>query len=260
LALVGKDRSHHYNHSTYNDLIITGLCGLHPAEGNELEIKPIVDGSIKYFCLCDVEYHGHNLTIVYDADGNKYKLGIGLAVIVDGVKAKLIQRNDKYTVAIGSPVLKNKPKTQVNIAVNLLKKGYPIPSASVNFVPDSLYTAIDGRSWAFPEVKNRWSTVGSTSSTDWYALDFGEPKTISTVKIFLFTDGKMYNMPDDISIEYMKKNQWLPVKIKSRTPATLVGNTVNSAGFSKLTTTQIRVVFKHKNIGSAVAMAELECY
>ena len=260
IPLVGRDRSHHYNHSTYNDLIITGLCGVHPSEGNVLEIKPLVDGSIKYFRLTDMQYHGHKITIVYDADGSRYMTGKGLKVMVDGKKVRLSNKNGKYTVEIGSPVLKKQLQTQSNLAVNLTKKEYPIPSASVNSIPDSLYKAIDGRIIYFPEVKNWWSTIGSKTTTDWYKLDYGEAKRISTVKVFLVADDKMYRVPTDIIIEYRNEGQWIPIPIKSKTPATLAGNTVNTVSFNALTTTQIRVVFKHGLAGSAVAMTELECY
>ena len=73
-------------------LIITGLCGIRPSEGDTLVINPLLDNSIQYFCLDDVLYHGHKLTVVYDKDGSKYKLGKGLTVFVDGKKHALIQK------------------------------------------------------------------------------------------------------------------------------------------------------------------------
>lgn len=82
-----QERSRYYNHSTYCDLIITGLCGLTPREDNTVEVNPLIpDGSLKYFCLDDVLYHGHHLTIIYDADGQRYHHGTGLMIFVDGVK------------------------------------------------------------------------------------------------------------------------------------------------------------------------------
>ena len=84
--------SNHYNHSSFNNLVITGLCGIRPSTGDTLVINPLVDNSIQYFCLDDVLYHGHKLTVVYDEDGSKYKLGKGLTVFVDGKKAPLIQK------------------------------------------------------------------------------------------------------------------------------------------------------------------------
>ena len=37
-----------------------------------------------YFCLDNVAYHGHVLTIVWDRDGSHYHAGRGLSVFIDG--------------------------------------------------------------------------------------------------------------------------------------------------------------------------------
>ena len=80
-----QERSRYYNHSTWNDLIITGLCGLRPRPDNAIEINPLLpQGKWDYFCLDNVLYHGHTLTIVWDRDGSRYHAGKGLRVYVDG--------------------------------------------------------------------------------------------------------------------------------------------------------------------------------
>jgi hypothetical protein len=43
-----------------------------------------VHGAGPYFCLDRVRYHGHDLTILYDADGSRYRQGAGLRIQVDG--------------------------------------------------------------------------------------------------------------------------------------------------------------------------------
>jgi hypothetical protein len=83
--IVGLDRSHHYNHSGFVDLIITGLCGLRPRADQTLEISPL-KADIQSFCLENVPYHGNQITVVWDADGTKYKQGVGLAIYVNGEK------------------------------------------------------------------------------------------------------------------------------------------------------------------------------
>jgi hypothetical protein len=50
----------------YNNLVITGLCGIRPSESDTLVLNPLIDNSIELFCLDDVLYHGHKLTVVYD--------------------------------------------------------------------------------------------------------------------------------------------------------------------------------------------------
>ena len=81
-----KDRGKDYNHSTYLDIIISGLVGLRAAFGNIFTVNPLADSTIKYFALDNVAYHGHNLTIAYDSTGLRYSARgcSGLCVWVDG--------------------------------------------------------------------------------------------------------------------------------------------------------------------------------
>ena len=83
-----QERSRYYNHSTWNDLIITGLCGLRPRSDTTIEVNPLLPKVPKakwdYFCLDNVLYHGHTLTILWDKDGSRYHAGKGLRVYVDG--------------------------------------------------------------------------------------------------------------------------------------------------------------------------------
>jgi hypothetical protein len=251
--------SNHYNHSSFNNLVITGLCGIRPSNSDTLVINPLVDNSIKYFCLDGMQYHGHNITVVYDKDGNKYKLGTGVMVFVDGKKADLMQKDNRYEVAIGAPVVKHAPEEKIDYALNITRTNYPVPSASVNAVPDtSMYQAIDGRIWYFTAITNRWTTLGSTANNDWYALDFGKAHEISTAKIYLVDDNKIFGVPDAISIEYKNGDEWMPVKLKDQNQKKLIGNTVNEIDFDKVNATSIRINFKHA--AKQVAVSEIECY
>jgi hypothetical protein len=77
----GKD----YNHSTFCDLIISGLVGLRPRADDLVEVNPLVpEGTWDYFCLDKIAYHGHLLTILYDQSGQHYGQGKGLRVFADG--------------------------------------------------------------------------------------------------------------------------------------------------------------------------------
>lgn len=91
-----QERSRYYNHSTFNDLIITGLIGLRPAEGDDLVVSPLLpEGEWDWFCLDRVLYHGHNVTILWDRDGSRYQQGKGLRVLVDGVEVAQSDRLEK---------------------------------------------------------------------------------------------------------------------------------------------------------------------
>lgn len=89
----GKERGKDYNHSTYCDLIINGLIGLRPRADETLEVNPLVPaGTWDYFCLDNVPYHGHTISILYDKTGKHYNKGKGLRIFSDG---KVIASTDK---------------------------------------------------------------------------------------------------------------------------------------------------------------------
>lgn len=76
-----RERSRFYNHSTYNDLIITALVGLQPDMGDSIVVKPLVPESWDYFCIDNLPYHGQLLTIFYDRYGDRYHQGKGLHIV-----------------------------------------------------------------------------------------------------------------------------------------------------------------------------------
>ena len=83
--LTGGDTGKDYNHSTFCDLIISGLVGLRPRADDIIEVNPLVpEGTWDYFCLDQVPYHGRTITILYDKSGQRYGRGKGLQVLADG--------------------------------------------------------------------------------------------------------------------------------------------------------------------------------
>ncbi len=80
-----EERGKDYNHSSFCDLVITGLVGLRPRADDIVEVNPLIpESACEYFCLDDVRYHGHSLTILFDKSGARYGRGEGLQVLVDG--------------------------------------------------------------------------------------------------------------------------------------------------------------------------------
>ncbi len=252
--------SNHYNHSSFNNLVITGLCGIRPSAGDTLHINPLVDSSIQYFLLDDLVYHGHKLSVMYDVDGKKYHVAKGLTVYVDGNRSQLMANGNGYDIYLGKPITAATIKHPVNLALNLPGKGYPLPSASVNNIPDtSLYQAIDGRCWYFTEIANRWTTTGSTTDKDWYALDFGSGRRISGANIYLLADSVHFKVPDSISIDYLVGTEWKAAVLTTpNMELPLKGNTKNSIHFEPIRTNKVRINFYHT--ASQVAMSELELF
>lgn len=90
-----NDRSRYYNHSTYADLLITGVIGFVPRADAIVEISPLLPTNTwDWFCLDGVKYHGHMLTVLWDKDGSRYGRGAGLCVLADG---KEIGRSESLT-------------------------------------------------------------------------------------------------------------------------------------------------------------------
>ncbi len=88
-----QERSRYYNHSTFNDLIISGLIGLKPRPDNILEISPLIpQDKWDWFCLDNIPYKGKMVTIVWDKTGEKYKRGQGFYILLDG---KVVAKSDK---------------------------------------------------------------------------------------------------------------------------------------------------------------------
>ncbi|HWZ35579.1 MAG TPA: glycosyl hydrolase family 65 protein, partial [Mucilaginibacter sp.] len=97
----GEERGKDYNHSTYNDLIISGLIGLRPQAGDSLLINPLLPTNTwKYFCLDHVNYHGKTITILYDQTGKHYNCGKGFFVFVNGRKKAFANEVSKLKIAI----------------------------------------------------------------------------------------------------------------------------------------------------------------
>jgi hypothetical protein len=79
------ERSRWYNHSTYCDLVISGLVGIVPRADTTVEVHPLVPAeSLDWFALDYVRYHGYRLTVLWDKDGSRYRRGVGLKVYIDG--------------------------------------------------------------------------------------------------------------------------------------------------------------------------------
>ena len=94
-----NDRSRYYNHSTFADLLITGVIGLRPRADDTVELWPLLPAnSWDWFALDGIHYHGHTLAILWDKDGTRYQRGPGLHLLCDG---KLIAQAPTLTRITG---------------------------------------------------------------------------------------------------------------------------------------------------------------
>ena len=81
----GIHRGEDYNHSTFCDLVLSGLVGIRPASSEVLSLKPMFEeADLAYLCADGILYHGHSLTVLWDRDGDRFGVGAGLFVYLDG--------------------------------------------------------------------------------------------------------------------------------------------------------------------------------
>ncbi len=98
------ERSRNYNHSTFNDLVISGLVGIVPREDEILEVDPLLPTDAwNWFCLDRLPYHGHLVTVIWDRTGERYHRGKGLTVWVDDVKVAQAMELTRVTGKLPTP-------------------------------------------------------------------------------------------------------------------------------------------------------------
>ncbi|WP_116090359.1 MGH1-like glycoside hydrolase domain-containing protein [Sphingomonas crusticola] len=260
--IVGLARSHHYDHSGFVDLIVTGLVGLRPRADDVLEVNPLLPaapddpGYQSYFALQDVPYHGHRITVFFDADGSRYRRGRGLSVMVDGSLAANSPILTRITMPLPPKALEPVARP-IDVAVQLLRSGYPRARASINADAKALHQAIDGRIWFFPEIVNGWSTKGSSGNHEWLAIDLGRAQPVHAAELAFFADGRTFLPPDQYRLQQWRAGRWVDLPVVAHPRA--IGNGVTRLEWPKITTSRVRLVVRNKR-GTATRLVELKLF
>ena len=79
-AAFPKERGKDYNHSTFCDLVISGLVGFVPHGAKGFSVDPLFPETWDYLVLENLRYRGHDIDI-------RWRRGKGLSVVVDGREA-----------------------------------------------------------------------------------------------------------------------------------------------------------------------------
>jgi len=189
-----RDRGKDYNHSTFCDLVISGLVGLRPRADEIVEVHPLVpDQTWAYFALDRVRYHGRDLTILYDKTGQRYGRGKGLRVLADGHQIAVAEGVQRLTASLPALAQTSRPSGDTAAGwtkcpenpvlgaglgtcfdVSLLREGSTFrmwfswrPQKSLALVESE-----DGIHWTKPEI-----VLGPNAKTDWEA-DINRPVVI----------------------------------------------------------------------------------
>jgi hypothetical protein len=257
--IVGLDRSHHYFHSGFNDLVLTGLVGIRPRADDVLEVNPLLPDAtdaqaLAWFRVQDVPYHGHKIAVTWDADGRHYKRGKGLSIEVDGhevARRDTLGRVEIPVARAATPAVAR----PINRAVQLVRGQYPIGSASSDSDPENVHDAIDGRTWFFPELPNGWSSAPSPTP-QWYAIDLGKPVDLARAELAFFADGKGFAAPQSYRIQAWVDGDWRDIATPKGSP---VANGVTDIGWLPIQTNKVRLLFTQPS-GKATRLAEFKLF
>ena len=75
----GKNRGRDYNHSTFIDLVLRGLCGI-DMQSKELKLEPKIKGIWRWFKIENLTFKGKIYNVFYDETGDMFRKGKGILI------------------------------------------------------------------------------------------------------------------------------------------------------------------------------------
>ncbi|KAI1420199.1 Six-hairpin glycosidase-like protein, partial [Xylaria sp. FL1777] len=252
-----RNHSEHYDHSTNNDDVITGLLGIIPQSDDTLHLSPIIPSNWTYFALENLPYHGHLVTILYDKDGSRYNAGPGLTVYVDGEEVHHGQ-DQSAIIPIPRPIV-SLDEALINIAANPDGPGqYPVADATFTYPADYSYKAIDGVVYYDQVPDNRWTDYTSPNPNDTLTVHFARPHNVSSVTLALYSDVSRGGSVDLPRLIEVYGSSGLITSADSST--ILLSNDHNTISFDTVETTFIAVNMYRRSTTTWVGVCELEVW
>jgi len=263
----GYNHSEHYFHSSFNDLVITGLVGLRTRDDQKLIVQPLAPDEWDYFALEDAPYRGHLITVLWDKTGTRYHRGVGLQVLVDGKSVANSPKLTKLTAELPAAAVSEKRGARVNYAVN--NDGTYFPRITATYAnPKTPLTKInDGNYWYHLNPPNRWTCEGSPNPVDSITIDLGVPRPLDTANLYVLDDRHGPQAvatapvvtPQKIELESWDGHYWKPIKITQAEPTTPAGHTANRYRFAQISTSKVRVHLTHAADGKS-GLSEVELW
>lgn len=257
------NRSEHYFHSSFPDLVITGLAGIQPSADDTLVVNPLIPDTWDFFAIDSVPYRGHLVSVVWDRTGTKYKKGKGLQVIVNGKQAATSPTIAKLSVKLpAAKLIPYDENPEMNYAVNndgdyypRFKTSYVAPNTSLAAIYDGQYV-YDQR-----PSNNRWTAVDSPNSEDWVEVDFGTKRPISRLELYLLDDGAegKVRAPAKVAVEYWDGSKWSAIPGAKANQSEPQGRRPYIVSFPELQAEKLRATFTHASSGKA-GLTELQAW
>lgn len=258
--------SEHYFHSAYANLVITGLVGLRPRADDTVEVNPLAPAAWPYFALDDVRYHGRRLSVLWDRDGSRYGRGQGLLILVDDSVVARRPALGRLTAHIGPPRPVVHTPVLDNIAVNNGRGAYPWIDASYAAPEHPPSYLVDGSYWYHRAPPNRWTTIGSPHAQDTLTLDFGTPRVVRQLSLYVLDDGlsdgaepagrPSVRPPARYEVQIWRAGTWA---VAASGAGVLEGRRANHVPLSGVAATRVRLILTPQP-GMAVGLSELEAW
>jgi hypothetical protein len=138
------------------------------------------------------------------------------------------------------------PPRPGNLAANPGGEGFPRASASWTSRYDKVEMANDGRIHFQPSPHNRWTSYESPHESDWLEIDFGQPRTVGQVELYIYDDRGGVQAPQSYTVQAWDGAEWRDAEGQEQHPATPAGGRVNTVTFEAVEISKLRVVFTHK--------------
>ncbi|HEX8913619.1 MAG TPA: discoidin domain-containing protein, partial [Humisphaera sp.] len=255
----GYNHSEHYFHSGFCDLVLTGLVGIQPGDGDALVIDPLAPAEWDYFAADDVPYRGHKLSVAWDRKGDRYGLGAGMRVLLDGKVIAESPTLTKLTVNVPAAAPAKAPTLRMNYAVNNDGDYYP-RLAATHVAPKTAVSKLnDGNYWYVKDPPNRWTAAGSPNASDSVEVDLGTPRRIDTIRLFILDDGKDVVAPAAYEVEAWDGSAWKPIAGAKKSPEQPTGHRPNDVTFPATEVRKFRVTLTHA-AGGKSGLSEIEAW
>lgn len=284
---------HHNILGSSNWTVIEDVAGLRPRTDDQVELWPI-DVDWTHFTVNNLRYRNSDLTIVWDdpADGTTHYPGVpqGYSVYVNGSRELTVDNLvhlvwDPDTGSVSFPgqsanVLfsSSAPAMQAPIQVEhdsdrmvdmLAKAGVDLTddlpnlaegasvSASSTSGGTSVGAAVDGFT-----INNPFWGAGSSGSTAWYQVNFGQQRTFDEVRLY-FRDSRpqssTYRAPASYTVQYLDGGNWVTAGGQVKTPTTPQGN-YNLVQFPAVTASQTRIFVTHASGTPRTGLTEVQVF
>ncbi|KAJ3295068.1 hypothetical protein HDU79_009904 [Rhizoclosmatium sp. JEL0117] len=212
--------SEHYFHSSYVDLVLSGLFGIRPVADVEgrlsLELKPLVPENWDYYGVENLNFQGDLITILWDRFGNKYNQCKGLCIFQNGQQVfHLATQNLPAHMQVSLSPSSYKPplKTIYNSCKNLASNPQRVPSLTKSTAssadPSHPVTEVnDGVILHDAIPSNRWISAPNTGDSQWIDFEFPSSlKNVAAVDIHFYTDSHI-SLPKNYDVLYWVDGWW----------------------------------------------------